>query len=223
VLHIAQSLRASGLAPSVEAAANRLLGQIREIRDQFEGLDRLLQTIDVRHSQFVDSAVRTVELQLTASTTTSGQLHAILTHMLTGDDDALDTDIADAIDLYALSLLDTESLAAPSRAAVPFVPEPVVAPPPTPEEIAAAQARTLEQLNRSISRERVRRYAAELLRDQNEVRIGLLALEGPGSLPLLIYLRQYGDGSLGYRAEDAADDWVERDGVGFRDFVIKKP
>jgi hypothetical protein len=221
VLQVAQSLRASGLAPSVEAAASRLLGQIREIRDQFEQLDRLLQAIDVRHSQFVDSAVRTVELQLSASTTTSGQLHAILTHMLAGDRGAPDG-AAEAVDLYALGLLDAESLAAPSRAAVPFVPEPLATPQPTPEEIAAAQARTLRSLNRSVSRERVRRYAAELLREQDEVRVGALWMGGPENLPLLIYLRQYGDGSLGYRAEDATGEWIEHDGIGFRDFVLRK-
>ncbi|HET9223537.1 MAG TPA: Wadjet anti-phage system protein JetA family protein [Roseiflexaceae bacterium] len=222
ISQIAQSLRASGLAPSVEAAASHLLSQIREIRDRFEQLDRLLQAIDVRHSQFVDSAVRTVELQLTASTTTSGQLHAILTHMLTGTTDARDEHAAQIVDLYALGLLNSESLAAPSRAAVPFVPEPVAALQPTREEIAAAQLRTLHSLNRSVSRERVRRYAAELLREQDEVRVGALWMGGPESLPLLIYLRQYGDGSLGYRAEEAAGDWIEHDGIGFRDFIIRK-
>jgi hypothetical protein len=49
-----------------------------EIRDQFEALDRRLQDIDARHSQFVAAAVRAVELQLAAGSTTSGQLHGIL-------------------------------------------------------------------------------------------------------------------------------------------------
>lgn len=222
VMQIAQSLRASGMAPSLEAAASRLLNQIREIRDQFEQLDRLLQAIDVRHSQFVDSAVRTVELQLTASTTTSGQLHAVLTRILGDADDQAAAEAAGMIDLHALGLLDAESLTAPSRAAVPFVPEPATTRAPTPEEISAAHARTLHSLNRSISRERVRRYAAELLGERDEVRVGALAFDGPESLPLLIYLRQYGDGSLGYRAEEAAGDWIERDGIGFRDFRLRK-
>ena len=223
VLQIAQRLRANNMAPSVEAAASRLLGQIREIREQFESLDRLLQAIDVRHSQFVDSAVRTVELQLTASTTTSGQIHAILTSLLAEADPQAERGAAELVELYALGLLDAESLAPPTRSATPFVAEPAAAPLPTPEQIAAARARTLEQLNRSVSRERVRRYAAQLLGGRDEVRIGAVELEGPGSLPLLIYLRQYGDGALGYRAEDApGGGWVERDGVGFHDFVIRK-
>jgi len=223
VLQIAQRLRANNMAPSVEAAASRLLGQIREIREQFESLDRLLQAIDERHSQFVDSAVRTVELQLTASSTTSGQIHAILTSVLSDADPQTEREAAGLVELYALGLIDAESLAPPTRSAVPFVAEPAAAPQPTAEQIAAARAHTLEQLNRSVSRERVRRYAAQLLDGQDEVRIGAAELEGPGSLPLLIYLRQYGDGALGYRAEDApGGGWVERDGIGFRDFVIRR-
>jgi hypothetical protein len=222
VLQIAQSLRAGGMAPSVEAAASRLLDQIREIREQFEQLDRLLQAIDVRHSQFVDSAVRTVELQLTASTTTSGQLHSLLASLLSDADPALAAEAADLVDLYALTLLDAESPTAPARVAAQFVPEPVAQSEPTAAEIAAAQARTLEQLGRSVGRERVRRYAADLLRERDEVRAGALELAGPESLPLLIYLRQYGDGSLGYRAEDLSGEWVERDGIGFRDFLLRK-
>jgi hypothetical protein len=222
VLQIAQGMRASGSAPTVETAAERALTQIRDIRDQFEQLDRLLQAIDVRHSQFVDSAVRTVELQLTASTTTSGQLHAILAHLLGEGGDAAE-DAAGIVELSALSLLDQESLSAPARAAVPFVATPAASDGPTPEEVAAAQEQTLRQLTRSVSRERVRRLAADLLGERGAVRAAETPLDGPASLPLLIYLRQYGDGALGYRVEDVpGGQWVERDGVGFRDFWIRK-
>jgi hypothetical protein len=41
---------------------------------------------------------------------------------------------------------------------------------------------------------------------------------------MLIYLRLYGeDGSLGYTVEELADaPWIERAGVGFRDFRIRR-
>ncbi len=51
---MAQRLRASGEATSVELAVTQLLDQTQEIREQFELLDRLLQAIDVRHSQFIE-------------------------------------------------------------------------------------------------------------------------------------------------------------------------
>ncbi|NTV99763.1 MAG: hypothetical protein HGA19_00490 [Oscillochloris sp.] len=223
VMQIAQGMRASGMVASIEAAAERAMTQIREIREQFELLDRLLQTIDDRHSQFVDSAVRTVELQLTASTTTSGQIHTLLRQLLSGDPIVAEA-LEDLSDLFSLGLLDEESLSAPARAATAFVPELSVAPEPSAEAIAAAQARTLAQLNRSISHERVRRFAAELLRERESLRGAEVPLDGPDSLPLLIYLRAYGkDGALGYRIEDLAESiWIERDGVGFRDFMIRR-
>jgi|HigsolmetaAR201D_1030396.scaffolds.fasta_scaffold08228_3 hypothetical protein len=222
VMQIAQLLRANGMAPTVEAAASRLLEQIRDIRSQFEQLDHQLQAIDVRHSQFIDSAVRAVELRLTANTTTSGQLHAILTHMLETYDHAFEQEVSEMIDLYALSLLDQESLSAPSRSPTPFVAEPVEIVELTPEQIAAAQNQTLAQLNRSISRERVRRFAAELLGDREQVQVSSVWRGGPENLPLLIYLRYYGDGSLGYRAEEIEGTWIEQDGIGFRDLMVRK-
>jgi hypothetical protein len=127
------------------------------------------------------------------------------------------------LSLFALELLDTESLAPPSRAAVPFTPEPAAPPQPSEEDIRAAHERTLQQMNRAISRERVRRFAASLLRDRDELPATELPLVGPEDLSLLIYLRYYGDGSLGYSIEELPDDpWIVRAGVGFRSFVLRR-
>lgn len=223
----AHRLRAGGEAESLESAANQLLDQMREIRDCFDALDDRLQTIDARHSQFVSSAVRAVELRLTASSTTSGQLHSILSRLLTEETGAANQPLPERyerlVNLFELGLIDESSLASPTRAAVPFIPEAVAARSLSDEEIEEAHRQTLLSLARSIGRDRVRRFAAELLRDREEMRGGEIKLEGTDDLPLLIYLRNYGDGSLGYRVEETADaEWIERDGVGFRDFVLRR-
>jgi hypothetical protein len=223
----ARHLHSIGEAASIDQAVMQLAEQIRTIRDQFTGLDRLLELIDTRHSQFVDSAVRTIELHLTANATTSGQLHTILTQLLAVEsgrpDDSLPEQYAPLINLFELGLVDSASLAAPTRAATPFELEPAPAEILSPAEIEQAHADTLAQMNRAISRERVRRYALELLDGHSERRGGEIPLAGADDLPLLIYLRSYGDGSLGYTLEQAEDAaWIERDGIGFRDFVLKK-
>jgi hypothetical protein len=124
---------------------------------------------------------------------------------------------------FELGLINESSLAPPKRAAVAFVPEVVAAPSLSDEDIAEGRRQTLRLLARAISRDRVRRFAAELLRHSDEARGGDIHLKGPDDLPLLIYLRNYGDGSLGYRVEEKENaEWIERDGVGFRDFVIRK-
>jgi len=212
---------------AVEHATRQLLTQMNEIRHRFESLDSLLQAIDTRHSQFVDSAVRTVELYLGANTTTSGQLHAILTHLVTEENTLASEPLPESYDslvnLFQLSLLDADSLAPASRAPARFVPDPPEEIELTEEEIQAAYKRTLHHLTRAISRDKVRHFAETRLNKQANMRGAELSFSGPDELPLLIYLRAYGDGSLGYIVEDKEEGkWVKRDDIGYRDFLLSK-
>ena len=204
--HAAQRLQARGDAPSVADALARLLEQTRAIRDQFEMLDALLELIDTRHSQFVDAAVRTVELQLMAQSTTSGQLHSILKLLLTNptSEETFRTLTPPLVNLYELALVDSQSPAPPARAPTPFVPTIEAVEPLTPEELVATQLETLAQPARVISRDHVRKFVQEFLAGQHERRGAELNLERANDLPLLIYLRAYGNGGLGYVVE--ADD-----------------
>lgn len=216
----ARRMRMSGDAADFESAEQQLRESLHVIRESFEALDERLHALDVRHSQFVSSAVRAVELQLTASTTTSGQLHTILQRLLT---DALPLPDDRIVNLFELSWVDAKSLAPAARVGAPFVPEAPTVKALSESEIAAAQKQTLRHLSRAISRSLVKRWAEELLRDVDARRGSEIPLTGPEELPLLIYLRSYGDGSLGYETTDAPDAaWIERDGVGFRDFVLRK-
>ena len=212
---------------SVEAATNQLLMQINEIRHRFESVDLLLQAIDTRHSQFVDSAVRTVELHLAANTTTSGQLHAILSNILADESASASEPLPDLYDplvnLFHLSLIDADSLAPASRAPTRFMPDPIEEITLSDEEITKAYQRTLGHLTRAISRERVRHFAKARLNKKDKMRGSDIPLSGPEELPLLIYLRAYGDGSLGYIVDEKEDGvWVQRDDIGYRDFVLRK-
>jgi hypothetical protein len=218
----ARRLYERGEATSIDLAAHRLIEQARQIREQFQELDRLLSAIQTRHSQFVDSAVRAVELQLASQTTTSGQLHAILKGLL--QERTLQTNGAQSlVHLFALGWLDSESLATPARAPTPFIAEAIAAPLLSDEQVEALQADTLRQLQRAVSRERVRHFVRALFTQRDEIVSDEIPLSGAEDLPLLIYLREYGDGSLGYRFESDADaEWSERNGIGFRKFVLKR-
>jgi hypothetical protein len=208
-------------APSVEAAADQLREQLGLIRDQFESLDQRLEAIDTRHSQFVHSAVRAIELHLAAQTTTSGQLTAILEHLLADESGAILEEVMPLINLFRLELMAQDSLALPTRAAQPFEPEPAAPMELTAEEKEAAMVETLRQLDRAVSRDKIRRWAQHLLQHRLQLRAAEIPLNGPEDLPLLIYLHAYGDGTLGYRVE-RLDEWIETDGFAFHDFQVTR-
>jgi len=178
--------------------------------------------------------VRSIEYRLSANTSTGGHLRTILEHLLATQQatsvpaqsaHSLEQVEADAlVHLYSLALLDEKSLMSPRKAPEPFVPDPDVGLELSEQEKRVAQEQTLAYLSRALSRERVRMYANMLLADCAERRMSDIALNSPDDLPMLIYLRLYGqDGSLGYLPEDLVDTpWIERAGIGFRDFVIRR-
>ncbi len=222
----AQRLRERGEYVSVELAAQQLTEQTRMIREQFQDLDRLLEAIQTRHSQFVDSAVRTVELQLASHSTMSGQLNAILMRLL-GDKTFANAEkffgiTDDLTNLFKLQWLDTESLAPPTSAPTPFVVEPTASSMVSDEELQRAREETLRQMNRAVSRERVKRLVRDLLADRDEITSDEIPLTGPDDVSLLIYLHEYGrDSALGYEFAPT-EEWCECNGIGFRKFVLRK-
>jgi hypothetical protein len=144
--------------------------------------------------------------------------------METTTDDTPPANLDQLIALFDLELLDERSLMAPRKASETFAAPLDESLPPTPEELEAARQATLERLRRAISHDRIRRFAASILGDQDQRRIGELTFTGPDDLPMLIYLRSYGkNGALGYRVEEINDaPWIEQAGIGFRDFVIHR-
>ncbi len=196
----------------------------RPIRENFEAIDRLLRDTGSRQRRLAESAQ-------TESEPASAHLIKIL-NFLSAESDPSGRE-ASLINLYQLELLDAEPLPFPSFPSFPYLPDSATAPSPSASEIEAAQRETARQLNRPVSRERVRRLAQSILRDRAEIRAAEVALTGPAdpsallsvagqALPLLIFLRAYGDGSLGYHVEELEEfSWVEAGGVGFRDFLVK--
>lgn len=207
------SLDTEGLARLREGILNataKLGESAQPIRENFEAIDRLLRDIESRQRRLAESAQ-------TKSEPASAHLIKILNFLSAGSEPE-----ASLVNLYQLELLDAEPLPFPSFPPFPFVPDTTSTPSPSTYEIEAAQRETARQLNRPVSRERVKRLAQSILRDRAEIRTADIPLTGPADLPLLIFLRAYGDGSLGYHVEELEEfSWVEAGGVGFRDFLVK--
>ncbi len=212
--------------PSAAAARDRIYEQAREIREQFQSLDQLLEAIDLRHSTFVDAAVRSIELHLTSHSTTSGQLNEILEHMLHGKT-LSQRQLADTADrliqLYQLAWVGPESLAQPLHAHQPFMPEPEPEEVVTPEELERARRELRLQMQQRITEERVADMVRQLLNGRDEVSSAEIPLASPEDLPLVIFVREFGKrGDADYKVEEEPDaPWIEMNGVGFREFRIK--
>ena len=194
------------------------------IREHFEAIGRLLRDIESRQRQLAQSIQAGPQ-------PVSAHLIKIL-NFLSAESDPTGLENS-LINFYQLELIDSDSLAFPSFPSFPsfpFVPDSATAPSPSASEIEAAQRETARQLNRPVNRERVRRLAQSILRDRAEIRAADIPLTSPAdpsassgqALSLLIFLRAYGDGSLGYFVEELEQfSWVEAGGVGFRDFLVK--
>jgi hypothetical protein len=224
LLHIAaRAIVESKEVRSEEEGYNRLLTICHELREGFETVDQLLSLIDDRHSQFVGAAVRTIERYLSAHSTTSGQLHSLLSHILTTPASPLTESMAEALRLFILQLPTAESLAPLSRTPTPFVAAEEQNVQIADTEIERLRQVTQMQLRQSVSRDRIRRFAATLLQEQETIYATSIPVTGAETLPMIIYLRAYGDGALGYKIEELEEPhWVEQDGIAYRDFVIRR-
>jgi hypothetical protein len=211
---------------TIEEARLRLYEQAREIKEQFQTLDLLLEAIDVRHSEFVDAAVRSIELHLSSQSTTSGQLNYVLEQMLQKGNltpHQFHETANSLIQLYQLSWLSPESLASPIQAGEPFMPEPEVVETPSEQELAIARLQVMLQMQQRITQDRVRKVTLQLLDGRTEADAMELPIASPEDLSLVIFVREFGrDGKLGYVIEeDPEAPWIEMGGVGFRAFRIK--
>ena len=218
----AADLRKSGAAASVDEAQLTLQEALGVIRERMNALDGLLSAVDDRNRQFHDAAIRKVELTMNAGTSTSGQLHQILLAFTSGQADPADFPL---VDRFALGLLGAASLAPPAREARTFVPTRAVARDPDPAAVEEARDRSTRQIRLALrfSRQKVKEFALRALGGKQAIRASELPLDGPDDLPMLIYLRRYGDGSLGYRTDrKKSAPWIVVEGVGFQDFTIER-
>jgi len=206
-------------APDLEAARQTLRDQLFRIRDNFIELDLRLTNLDGRHEQFISAVSRTIRLRLAAQTTLSGKLNELILTAIAHNE--LLEAVGQRLNIFALELLDSRSPAAPTQAGQPFEPQADDTPEPTAEEITAARVGTQREMERAITRNKIRTLAEQWLAEQPRRAASQLPLSQPDDLPLLIYVRAYGDGSLGYEIEEG-NEWVEQGGFVFRQFHLVK-
>jgi hypothetical protein len=141
-------------APDLATARQTLRDQLAQIRADFGDLDPRLANLDHRHEQFISAVSRTIRLRLAAQTTLSGKLNELITQAIAND--SLLSSVRDRLNLFTLELPDPRSPASPTRAGRPFEPQADDTPDPSPQEIAEARVGTWREMDRAITREKIR-------------------------------------------------------------------
>ena len=236
----------------IHAARIRLAKALAECEMGLATLDSLLGSIDHRHGLFVDAAVRVLERKIMGSSTVSGVVSGSLKAAINGlgtlldgereSDDANSSKVEEqdstafknsqellfnalhsCIELTRVQHLSSDSLTKPKKAGVQFQVMRDTTKPLTRRQIAEAKAKTTQALDKNFGKERIRRIAEVLLDIRNPTLASEINIRGPEDLALLVYLRAYGTGELGYLAKNLLPSkWIRKMDVGFQDFEIKK-
>lgn len=214
---------------SEEASRQELAGALHFIADNMSRMDDLLHSIDLRHGQFVDAAVRAVERRMRETTSTSAALGHVLETLLNpkangpGLSNEAAPSVSNIIDLVSFGVIDSRSLYTAPQLRERFAQEkPAALSKPSNAAIAASRQAIVEQLMRVVSPDRVRSFVDGLFLDKNPCLASTLPLRGVEDLALLMYLRAYGDGRYGYVAKDIEPvKWVVSADLGFNDFLLE--
>ncbi len=224
------------------SASESVHSKLHFLQDSFESLDEKIDRIDDRHKLFVDAAVRRVEKMLMGTSTVSGFASTVLSHALSelqgkevvrpvdsaGEGQEAEKPLTDLFDFIRVGFVGSSSLFQPRRAAVPFLPTPGKTKRVSKRQISEARKETQRHLKRAMGKQRIADLATLLFEEccseeatPKSIRVSDLDINTAEKLALVIYLRSYGDGSLGYVAKDVTPPfWVRKGEMGFYDFRI---
>jgi hypothetical protein len=141
-------------------AEQTLAGYLQFVIHQLEGLDPLLEDIDQRHTQYLRTSLRQIRYQLGSADGSFKDRLVALAHRLSvmkdSGEEYLPTD-APALRQHPVDLPDLHSYYTPPQRRAPFMPDTVVLPSLTPEDLASLHALTMKDVTQAFSPEKVNR------------------------------------------------------------------
>ncbi len=148
----------SRLSPA--QAEQTLAGYLQFVIYQLEGLDPLLDDIDQRHAQYLRTSLRQIRYQLgSADGSFKDRLAALARQISVMKDSGEEYLPADAPGLrqHPVDLPDLHSYYTPPQRRAPFMPDTVILPTLTPEDLATLQALTMQDVTQAFSPNKVNR------------------------------------------------------------------
>jgi len=141
-------------------AEQTLAGYLQFVIHQLEGLDPLLEDIDQRHAQYLRTSLRQIRYQLgNADGSFKDRLVALarrISAMKDCGEEYLPVD-APGLRRHPVDLPDLHSYYTPPQRRAPFLPDTVILPTLTPEDLASLRELTLKDVTQAFSPEKVNR------------------------------------------------------------------
>lgn len=141
-------------------AEQNLAGCLQFVVYQLEGLDPLLEDIDQRHAQYLRTSLRQIRYQLgSADGSFKDRLVALARQISVMKDSGEEYLPADAPGLrqHPVDLPDLHSYYTPPQRRAPFMPDTVILPTLSPEDLLALQTLTMQDVTQAFSPDRVNR------------------------------------------------------------------
>ncbi|HJW89762.1 MAG TPA: Wadjet anti-phage system protein JetA family protein [Anaerolineales bacterium] len=141
-------------------AEQTLAGYLQFVIHQLEGLDPLLEDIDQRHAQYLRTSLRQIRHQLgSADGSFKDRLASLARQLSVMKDEGMEYLPPEAPGLlqHPVDVPDIHSYYTPPQRRAPFMPDTVVLPTLTPEDLASLQALTMKDVTQAFSPEKVNR------------------------------------------------------------------
>ena len=202
---------------------------LHETMEAFRNMDDILQEINQKNTQYQRAAINRARFLLSGAEDVRGQLKDILL----GLNEKINEEQMDLggiyrisfldglIRLYSSSVMDSNSLYAPTEGRKEFAPSDLVEEEPDLALRQEKMRRIAEKMQRILSPEKIGNYVDVQLGDKEEIRAAELPLDRVEDFIKIIYIRLYGQRkNMNYTVEKL--EKTEVGGYRFQDFRIRR-
>ncbi|ABR48309.1 hypothetical protein Amet_2150 [Alkaliphilus metalliredigens QYMF] len=215
-------------AESLEAAKEKIMGQLNGIIYVFENMDETIGEIDRKNTQYIRASLTRVKYLLNSSKDIEGQINEILKYVVerieSGEID-LKNDRIDEIDslfrFYPQSFIDNKSLYIATEGKKDFQSQKLDEDQVMRQEERERRINEIkEKKKKSLSRGNIDTYVLEMLGDRAVMKASNLPLENKLDFIKLIYVLVYAKSRLVHYKVNKLEESIEIKGFKFNDFEV---
>lgn len=215
---------------SPEEAREEVLETLHNVMEAFRQMDDILDEINKKNARYQRAAINRAKFLLTDSEDTRGQLKNIICRLneriqeCGADYNAVWelSEMDQLVRIFSWECLDINSLYSPVEGKKEFDPQDIDDSPVDREKRQEKYRQMMRKMEQVLSPKKINEYVDLLLQDRDSVKASALPLSEDETFIRLIYIRLYGVRKFTMHYEIELLERIEKDGFGFRDFIIKK-